>query len=130
MKFWDKILYNLYFLLYKKYKDRGFVIMGFPCNQFGNQEPGTEEEIVSFCRKNYGVSFPIMEKIEVNGDKTHPVYEFLKSQKSGMLGLSNIKWNFEKFLVDRRGNVVARYSFLSSTTSFEDDIKRLLDEPE
>ncbi|KAL3229105.1 Glutathione peroxidase-like peroxiredoxin 2 [Nakaseomyces bracarensis] len=112
--------------LYKRYEDQDLVIIGFPCNQFGHQEPGSEEEITSFCQLNYGVTFPIMRKIEVNGDNTDPVYEFLKSQKSGLMGLTRIKWNFEKFLVDRQGNVHQRYSSLTKPFSIEDDIKQLL----
>lgn len=112
--------------LYKRYQDQGLVIIGFPCNQFGHQEPGSEEEITSFCQLNYGVSFPIMKKIDVNGDKADPVYEYLKSQKSGLMGLTRIKWNFEKFLVDRQGNVHQRYSSLTKPLSMEEDIKQLL----
>jgi glutathione peroxidase len=112
--------------LYLKYNDRGFVILAFPCNQFGGQEPGSEEEIVGACKRNYGVTFPIMEKVNVNGDTTHPVYVFLKAQKSGPLGISRIKWNFEKFLVDRNGNVIERYSTFTSPEAIEADILRLL----
>ncbi|ORX92540.1 hypothetical protein K493DRAFT_316540 [Basidiobolus meristosporus CBS 931.73] len=112
--------------VYKKYEERGFVILGFPCNQFGGQEPGTEEEISSFCELNFGVTFPLMEKIEVNGDNVHPVYKFLKSEKPGILGLTRIKWNFEKFLIDRNGNVFQRYSSLTKPEDMEKDIESLL----
>jgi peroxiredoxin len=112
--------------LYQKYKDRGFTILGFPCNQFLNQEPGTEEEIVAHCKRTYGVSFPIMQKIEVNGDNVHPVYQFLKSQKSGILGLTRIKWNFEKFLVDRNGVVQERYASGTTPSSIDPLVEKLL----
>ncbi len=112
--------------LYQKYKDRGFTILGFPCNQFLSQEPGTEEEIVTHCRRTYGVNFPIMQKIEVNGDHVHPVYQFLKSSKSGILGLTRIKWNFEKFLVDRNGVVQERYGSGTTPSSIDPEVERLL----
>jgi glutathione peroxidase len=98
--------------LYRAYQDRGFEVLGFPSNQFGQQEPGTAEEIGAFCSKNYGVSFPIFAKIDVNGPDAHPLYRFLKKQQPGILGLvgaGGIKWNFTKFLVDRKGKVIARY---------------------
>lgn len=112
--------------LYKEYKDQGLEILGFPCNQFGHQEPGSSEEIVEFCSLNYGVTFPIMKKIDVNGSKEDPVYHYLKLQKSGLLGFKGIKWNFEKFLVDRKGKVVQRYSSITKPASIADDIKALL----
>ncbi|KAF8930554.1 peroxiredoxin hyr1 [Dissophora ornata] len=112
--------------LYKDYKDRGLVIIGFPCNQFGKQEPGTNEEIESFCKLNYGVTFPVMDKIDVNGDNEDPVYSFLKSQKSGIIGLTRIKWNFEKFLIGRDGTVFKRYSSAASPSSIATDIEKLL----
>lgn len=112
--------------LYKKYKDDGLVILGFPCNQFGHQEPGSDEEIGSFCKLNYGVTFPILKKIDVNGSGADPVYEYLKSQKSGLLGFKGIKWNFEKFLVDKNGNVVERYSSLTKPASLDETISKLL----
>ena len=96
--------------LYKEYKDKGVVVLGFPCNQFGAQEPGTESDIAQFCELNYGVSFPMFAKIDVNGADAHPLYKFLKSEKAGILGLEGIKWNFTKFLVDRAGNVVGRFA--------------------
>merc|ERR1711941_77758 len=112
--------------LYEKYKDQGLEIVGFPCNQFGSQEPGSDAEIQEFCQKNYGVSFPIMKKIHVNGDDVHPVYAFLKNSKSGLLGLTRIKWNFEKFLVDKEGVVEERYSSLTKPESLEPTIEKLL----
>ncbi|KNE68481.1 hypothetical protein AMAG_12658 [Allomyces macrogynus ATCC 38327] len=112
--------------LYQTHKDQGLVILGFPSNQFGSQEPGTEEEITSFCRLNYGVTFPIMAKTDVNGDHEHPVYHWLKSQKSGLLGLTRIKWNFEKFLINKEGQVVHRYSSLTKPEDIEKDIVALL----
>lgn len=112
--------------LYKKYKDQGLIILGFPCNQFGHQEPGTQNEIQEFCRLNYGVTFPIMSKIDVNGDKADPVYNYLKSQKSGLLGMNRIKWNFEKFLIDKNGNVVERFSSLTKPSSLDSKVAQLL----
>jgi len=96
--------------LYRKYKSRGLEILGFPCNQFGGQEPGSENEIKTFCETNYGVSFPLFSKIEVNGANTHPLYQFLKQEKRGIFCSKRIKWNFTKFLVDKQGNVVDRIS--------------------
>ena len=96
--------------LYAKYKDRGLVVLGFPSNDFGNQEPGTENEIASFCTLHYGVSFPMFAKIEVNGAGAHPLYQFLKAERPGILGTEAIKWNFTKFLVDRTGQVRKRYA--------------------
>jgi glutathione peroxidase len=96
--------------LYRKYKDRGFTVLGFPCNQFGAQEPGTEAEIQSFCSTSYDVSFPLFAKIDVNGADAHPLYGWLKGEKPGLLGTEAIKWNFTKFLVGRDGKVVRRYA--------------------
>ncbi|KAI8912210.1 hypothetical protein DFJ77DRAFT_467306 [Powellomyces hirtus] len=96
--------------LYKTHKDAGLVVLGFPCNQFGSQAPGSAEEEGAYCTRNYGVSFPIMEKVEVNGDHVHPVYVWLKEHKAGLLGLTRIKWNFEKFLINKDGQVVNRYA--------------------
>ena len=96
--------------LYRKYKDQGLVVLGFPCNQFGRQEPGTEAEIQQFCATTYDVTFPLFAKIDVNGPATDPLYEFLKSSRPGLLGTEAIKWNFTKFLVNGRGEVVARYA--------------------
>lgn len=111
--------------LYEQYKDQGFVVLDFPCNQFGNQAPGTEEEIVSFCQRKYKVSFPQFAKICVNGPDEAPLYKFLKSQKGGVFG-DKIKWNFTKFLVDREGNVVDRYASTTKPEKIEAKIKELL----
>ena len=96
--------------LYRKYRDQGLEILGFPCNQFGAQEPGNAEEIASFCSLTYDVTFPMFGKIEVNGSRAHPLYTYLKAQKKGLLGSEGIKWNFTKFLVDRNGRVTERYA--------------------
>ncbi|AOA62085.1 Thiol peroxidase [Komagataella phaffii CBS 7435] len=112
--------------LYKDHKDEGLTIVGFPCNQFGHQEPGNDEEIGQFCQLNFGVTFPILKKIDVNGSEADPVYEFLKSKKSGLLGFKGIKWNFEKFLIDKQGNVIERYSSLTKPSSIESKIEELL----
>lgn len=111
--------------LYDEYKNKDFVVLGFPCNQFKNQDPGTNKEIKTFCSLNYGVTFPMFEKIEVNGQNTHPLYKFLKSKKSGLLG-NKIKWNFTKFLVDKNGNVVSRFSPTTSPQDIEKHIVELL----
>jgi len=112
---------------HREFKDRGFAVLGFPCNQFGHQEPGNESEIKSFCSVNYNVSFPMFAKVEVNGPKTHPLFQFLKSEKPGVLGSKSIKWNFTKFLVDQQGNVVGRYGPLSSPTRIGRRIRKLID---
>lgn len=111
--------------LYEKYGEQGLEILDFPCNQFGNQAPGSEEEIVDFCQSRYGVTFPQLAKIEVNGADESPVYTYLKSQKTGFMG-SKIKWNFTKFLLDRNGNVVERYAPTVTPEKIEDKIKELL----
>ncbi|GIL90329.1 hypothetical protein Vretimale_18193 [Volvox reticuliferus] len=111
--------------LYDRYKDRGFTILGFPCNQFGGQEPGSAEEIVTFCSRNYGVEFPIMAKVNVNGDDASSVYKYLKSQKKQLM-MEMIKWNFEKFLINRQGEVVARFSSMAAPASLESEIEKLL----
>ncbi|MDD7512152.1 MAG: glutathione peroxidase [Peptostreptococcaceae bacterium] len=111
--------------LYKKYKDKGLAVVGFPCNQFGAQDPGTDEEIQGFCRLNYGVTFPMMSKIDVNGDGEDLLYTYLKSQKKGLMG-SKIKWNFTKFLVDREGNVVKRFAPTDKPEDLEKHILKLL----
>ena len=111
--------------LYEQYKDRGLVILGFPCDQFGHQEPGDESEISEFCQLNYGVSFPMFAKIDVNGKDAHPVFEFLRSAKGGVLG-DKIKWNFTKFLVDQQGNVVERYASTTKPAKLAKDIEKLL----
>ncbi|PZR05568.1 MAG: glutathione peroxidase [Archangium gephyra] len=105
--------------LWKKYQDKGLVILGFPCDQFLNQEPGNEEEIQSFCQLNFGVSFPLFSKIEVNGDNAHPLFKFLKHEKPGLLGTEAIKWNFTKFLVDKNGKVVERFGPRDTPESIE-----------
>ena len=112
--------------LYKDMHGRGLTVLGFPCNQFGAQEPGSASEIGQFCMKNYGVSFPMFEKIEVNGESTHPFYQFLKHEKPGILGTERIKWNFTKFLVDRAGKVVARFAPPKKPQSLTASIQKLL----
>lgn len=112
--------------LYERYRDRGLVVLGFPCNQFGEQEPGSAEEIGAFCQKNYGVSFPVFEKIDVNGDNAHPLYRWLKEAAPGVLGSKSIKWNFTKFLVDRSGHVKARYAPTTRPEDLAGDIEAVL----
>jgi glutathione peroxidase len=112
--------------LYRKYKDRGFEILGFPCNQFGSQEPGSDAEIGSFCSTTYDVTFPVYSKVEVNGPKADPLYDHLKKAAPGLMGLTSIKWNFTKFIVDRSGKVVRRYAPTTKPEDIERDIKSLL----
>lgn len=112
--------------LYRKYRERGFVVLGFPCNQFGAQEPGDAAEIASFCSLTYDVDFPMMRKIDVNGPRTHPLYAYLKSAKKGVLGTEAIKWNFTKFLVDRNGEVVSRFPPTTEPKALEGAIEALL----
>lgn len=112
--------------IYQKYRDRGLVVLGFPCNQFGEQEPGSANEIGAFCQKNYGVSFPMFEKIDVNGDNAHPLYQWLKKSAPGLLGSERIKWNFTKFLLDRQGNVVERFAPMTKPEDIAQDIEKLL----
>ena len=112
--------------LHEKYASKGLVILGFPCNQFAKQDPGSTEAIVEFCQLNYGVNFPMAEKIEVNGGNTHPLYQFLKNESPGLLGSKNIKWNFTKFLVDRNGVVVERFAPSATPASIEKNIVKLL----
>jgi len=112
--------------LFRKYKDHGLVVLGFPCNQFGRQEPGTEAEIQRFCTSSYDVTFPLFAKIDVNGPATHPLYEHLKSSRPGLLGTEAIKWNFTKFLVNAQGDVVARYAPSDTPEKVERDLARLL----
>jgi glutathione peroxidase len=112
--------------LYEKYEKQGLVILGFPCNQFDEQESGSNSEIASFCRLSYSINFPMLSKIEVNGENTHPLYRYLKSQKSGFLGSQSIKWNFTKFLVDREGNVIERFASMTKPLALESDITALL----
>ena len=111
--------------LYEKYQPQGLEILDFPCNQFGNQAPGSDEEITDFCQSRYGVTFPQFKKIQVNGEKAEPLYTFLKSQKKGVMG-NNIKWNFTKFLVDRKGNVVARFAPTVTPEKLDEQIRELL----
>lgn len=113
--------------LHEKYNNKGLAILGFPCNQFLSQEPGTEEEIKEFCSLTYGVKFDMFSKIDVNGNNTHPLYKFLKANSSGFLGTDIIKWNFTKFLIDREGNVIKRYSPSTEPEKIEKDILELLD---
>ncbi len=112
--------------LYRKYHDRGLEVLGFPCNQFGAQEPGSEQEIATFCQTNYDVTFPMFAKIDVNGDATAPLYRHLKHEKPGLLGTEAIKWNFTKFLVDRDGRVVARFAPNDTPEALEDDVAKAL----
>lgn len=111
--------------LYEKYKDQGFVILGFPCNQFGAQEPGGNAEIKNFCTSTFSVTFPMMSKIDVNGDDADPLYKFLKKEKGGILG-DDIKWNFTKFLIDREGNVVDRFASQKTPKALEKEVEKLL----
>lgn len=115
--------------LYKKYHNSGLSILAFPCNQFGNQEPGNAEQIKEFCSFNYDITFPLMEKIEVNGINTIPLYDFLKKRARGILGSTKIKWNFTKFLVGRDGSTIVRYAPWTSPKQFEIGIQSLLNEP-
>lgn len=112
--------------LYKKYSNKGFVAIGFPCNQFGAQEPGNAEEIAQFCDLNYKVTFPIMDKIEVNGSNSHPLYNYLKSAAPGILGTEAIKWNFTKFLIGKDGTVINRYSPQTKPDEIASDIELAL----
>jgi glutathione peroxidase len=112
--------------LYRDYKDKGLVILGFPCDQFGHQEPGDENEIKNFCSLNYDVSFPMFAKIKVNGDDAHPLYKYLKDEQGGVLGWDAIKWNFTKFLVDKNGKVVKRYAPTDKPESIAKDVASLL----
>jgi len=112
--------------LYERLADEPFEILGFPCNQFGKQEPGNGDEIASFCQLNYGVSFPMFDKVEVNGDETHPLFVHLKSEAPGLMGSKAIKWNFTKFLVDASGQVVRRYAPQTVPADIEADIRGLL----
>ncbi|WP_308192606.1 glutathione peroxidase [Nocardioides sp. CFH 31398] len=111
--------------LYQAYGEQGFVVLGFPSNQFGGQEPGSDDEIGSFCQKNYGVSFPMFSKIDVNGPEAHPLYQWLKGEKGGVLG-DKIKWNFTKFLVGKDGKVVKRYGSTTKPEKIAGDVEREL----
>ncbi|MGA3301982.1 MAG: glutathione peroxidase [Methylovirgula sp.] len=112
--------------LQRKYHARGFSVLGFPCNQFGSQEPGDAKEIAQFCKLTYDVSFPMFDKIDVNGVHAHPLYEFLKSEQKGLLGTEPIKWNFTKFLVDRQGEVKGRYAPTTKPAEIASAIELLL----
>jgi glutathione peroxidase len=112
--------------LYRKFRDRGFAVLGFPCNQFGQQEPGDEAQIAQFCSSSYQVSFPMFAKIDVNGAAAHPLYRYLTRQKRGLLGTTAIKWNFTKFLIDRAGEVVERLAPTYPPESIEPAVERLL----
>jgi len=112
--------------LYEKYNDQGLEVLGFPCNQFLKQDPGSESEISEFCTLNYGVTFPMFSKIEVNGENTHPLYQYLKSEAKGLLGSEKIKWNFTKFLVDKEGKVLKRYAPNLEPKEITADIEKIL----
>jgi glutathione peroxidase len=112
--------------LHRRFRERGFAVLGFPCDQFGHQEPGDEAEIKNFCSLNYDVTFPMFAKIEVNGDNAHPLFKALKQEAPGLLGTQAIKWNFTKFLVDRRGRVVRRYAPNDTPESLAEDIEATL----
>ena len=112
--------------LYNEFREKGFTVLGFPCNQFAGQEPGSDSEIQSFCSMNFGVTFPVFAKIDVNGENTHPLYKYLKAECPGLLGTEGIKWNFTKFLVDKNGKVLKRFAPSTSPKSLEDEIRPLL----
>jgi len=112
--------------LWQDYRDRGLVVVGFPSNEFGSQDPGSNEEIASFCQTNYGVSFPMMAKIQVNGEDAHPLWQWLKGEKPGLLGTQGIKWNFTKFLVGRDGQVIKRYAPNDAPEKLRADIEKAL----
>lgn len=112
--------------LFDSYKDRGFEVLGFPCNQFGNQEPGDAEEIAQFCKLNFGVTFPLMAKVDVNGENASPLFDWMKGEAPGLMGSRGIKWNFTKFLIDRQGKVVKRYAPQDKPERIAQDIEKLL----
>ena len=112
--------------LYRKHKDAGFEVVAFPCNQFGAQEPGNAEEIATFCKLTYDVTFPLMAKVDVNGDDANPLYQWMKGEAPGLMGSKSIKWNFTKFLIDREGKVVRRYAPTDKPEGIEKDIAKLL----
>jgi glutathione peroxidase len=114
--------------VYKKFQNKNFVILGFPCNQFGAQEPGNNQEIQEFCQMNYGVSFPVLDKVDVNGPQSAPVYDFLKSKAPGILGTEMIKWNFTKFLIGKKGEVIQRYAPQTKPEEMISDIEKALAE--
>lgn len=111
--------------LHEKYNDQGFTVLGFPCNQFGNQDPGTDEEITHFCKSNYGVTFPMFSKIDVKGENAHPLFSYLTNEAGGMLN-KQIKWNFTKFLIDQNGKVINRYAPQTKPENIEKDIEKTL----
>ncbi|MDQ9833670.1 glutathione peroxidase [Acinetobacter soli] len=113
--------------IYEKYKEQGFEVLGFPCNQFGGQDPGSNQEIGSFCQRNYGVSFPMFAKVDVKGPEAHAIFRYLTREAKGILGSQNIKWNFTKFLVSRDGKVLNRYAPTTKPESLEEDIEKALD---
>jgi glutathione peroxidase len=115
--------------LWRAYAERGFVVLGFPCNQFGHQEPGDESQIKAFCSANYDVTFPMFAKVDVNGDDAHPLFAWLKGERPGIFGTGAIKWNFTKFLIDRHGQVVKRYASKDSPASLAADLEALLGDP-
>ncbi|MCM3599875.1 glutathione peroxidase [Robertmurraya korlensis] len=112
--------------LYEQYKEKGFTVLGFPCNQFMNQEPGTESDIQSFCEMNFGVTFPLFSKVDVNGKNAHPLFQFLTEEAPGVLGMKAVKWNFTKFLVNRSGEVVERYAPNTNPIEISEDIEKLI----
>ncbi|MFL0672523.1 MAG: glutathione peroxidase [Erythrobacter sp.] len=112
--------------LYQQFKDKDFEVLGFPCNQFGAQEPGSADEIAEFCKVNFGVTFPLMAKVEVNGDGASPLFDWMKKEAKGLMGSTSIKWNFTKFLIDRQGHVVKRYGPQDTPASIAKDIEKLL----
>ncbi|MEH7455143.1 MULTISPECIES: glutathione peroxidase [Bacillaceae] len=112
--------------LYEEYKEEGLVILGFPCNQFMNQEPGSNEEIQSFCELNFGVTFPVFGKIDVNGDKADPLFKYLSSEAPGIMGLKSIKWNFTKFIIDKNGEVIERFAPQTNPQEMRSTIEKLL----
>ena len=112
--------------LYEQYEDRGFEVLGLPCNQFGGQEPGNADEIAEFCKVNFGVTFPLMQKVDVNGANASPLFDWMKSEAPGLMGSKGIKWNFTKFLIDREGNVVKRYGPADAPAMIAKDIEKLL----
>ncbi|MBY8333918.1 glutathione peroxidase [Qipengyuania pacifica] len=112
--------------LFQQYREQGFEVLAFPCNQFGGQEPGNPSEIAEFCKVNFGLTFPLMEKVDVNGDDASPLFDWMKAEKPGLMGSKTIKWNFTKFLIDREGNVVKRYAPTDAPKSIAKDIEKLL----
>ena len=112
--------------LFQQYREQGFEVLAFPCNQFGGQEPGNASEIAEFCKVNFGLTFPLMKKVDVNGDEASPLFDWMKAEKPGLMGSKAIKWNFTKFLIDREGNVVKRYAPTDAPKSIAKDIEKLL----